>query len=406
MLTLSGCRHDSYDAHDGWGQRQATLTFVIESSPNNLDLRQGTDAQSERVGATIYDALVRKDESFNLQPWLAASWERPDALTWVFHVRPNVRFHDGKPLTADDVAWSMRSMTDGTLVTAKGGNFASVDHVEVRDPLTVVVRMKRADNSLLFNLSDGLFGVVERGAGRDEGQHPIGTGPYKFVSQSQDKDVVVERNPGYWAGPPHIQRIRFAVSPRHHHHCAGAKKRAPATSSPTSSPSTWCTPSARCRISEPKARPEPSSSTRTSTSLTPRSPTSASARPSPAPMDKQAIIQALWRGEAREADTLLPPGHWARAADADLPQYPRDIPRAVALLEAAGKHADAHGIRLRFTLKTSTDETTRLEAQVLQQQLRDARHRAHHPLHRVRHLLLRHHQRRVPDVHPPLDRLQ
>src|SRR5580704_3229548 len=91
LLTPLGCGPRYSDAN--------TLRFIIESSPNNLDLRQGTDAQSERVGATIYDALVRKDEHFNLQPWLATSWERPDPLTWIFHLRDGVRFHDGRPMT-------------------------------------------------------------------------------------------------------------------------------------------------------------------------------------------------------------------------------------------------------------------------------------------------------------------
>src|ERR1700710_2279204 len=205
VLTPLGCEPRHNDAN--------TLQFVIESSPNNLDLRQGTDAQSERVGATIYDALVRKDEHFNLQPWLARSWERPDALTWVFHLREGVRFHDGKPMGAEDVAWSMRSMMDGSLITAKGGALAAVASVEVRDPLTVVVHMKHADNALLFNLSDALFGVVERGAGKDEGLHPVGTGPFRFASQVQDKDVIVERNADYWAGAPKIERVQFVVSP-------------------------------------------------------------------------------------------------------------------------------------------------------------------------------------------------
>ena len=189
LFLLVGCHSKSDDSR--------TLNFLIESSPNNLDLRQGTDAQSERVGELIFDPLVQKDEHFNLQPWLATSWERPDALTWVFHLRGGVRFHDGKPLTADDVAWSIRSMTDGTLVTAKGGAFADVTAVAVRDPLTLTVTTSKPDPSLLFNLSDGLFGVVERGAGRDEGMHPVGTGPFKFVDQVQDKEVVVERNPGF-----------------------------------------------------------------------------------------------------------------------------------------------------------------------------------------------------------------
>ncbi len=112
-----------------------TLRFLIESSPNNLDLRQGTDAQSERVGGLIYDALAKKDAHFVLQPWLATSWERPDPLTWIFHIRSGVRFHDGKPLTAEDVAWSIKSMIDGTLVTAKGGNLADITSVDDNRPI-------------------------------------------------------------------------------------------------------------------------------------------------------------------------------------------------------------------------------------------------------------------------------
>ena len=163
-----------------WMQSQVeapgSVVMIIESSPNNLDLRQGTDAQSERVGGLIFDALVKKDEHYQLQPWLATSWEQPDALTWVFHLRDGVRFHDGRPLEAEDVAYTIRSMIDGSLVTAKGGNFASMDRVQVRDRLTVVVQTKRPDAGLLFNMSDGLFGVVPRGSGRDFGSASGGVG--------------------------------------------------------------------------------------------------------------------------------------------------------------------------------------------------------------------------------------
>ncbi len=72
----TGCRAPREDA--------STVVVLIESSPNNLDPRQGTDAQSERVGALIFDALVKKDEHANLQPWLATRWEQPDARTWIF----------------------------------------------------------------------------------------------------------------------------------------------------------------------------------------------------------------------------------------------------------------------------------------------------------------------------------
>jgi peptide/nickel transport system substrate-binding protein len=89
-------------------------------------------------------------------------------------------------------------------------------------------------------------------------------------------------------------------------------------------------------------------------------------------MDRQAIVDAIWRGQARLANTLLPPEHWAAASDAEMMQYPHDVARAQRLLDEAGFRANKEGVRMRITLKTSTDETTRLMAVVLQQQLRAA----------------------------------
>jgi peptide/nickel transport system substrate-binding protein len=343
-----GC-HSNQDAN--------TLQFIIESSPNNLDLRQGTDAQSERVGALIYDALVRKDEHFNLQPWLATSWERPDALTWVFHIREGVRFHDGKQLGAEDVAWSMRSMMDGSLITAKGGALAAIERVEVRDPLTVVVRMKHADNSLLFNLSDGLFGVVERGAGKDEGLHPVGSGPFRFVSQVQDKEVIVERNADYWAGAPKIERVRFQISPDTISSALELKKGSGDVES-----NVLTLDMVHALRDQPNLRTEsgPGSAV-IYINFNVNDPALRDKRVRQAiacAIDKPALVQALWRGQAVLADTLLPPGHWAAAGvspdgGSELPQYPHDVARALRLLDDAGLKPDAHGVRLRFTLKTS-----------------------------------------------------
>jgi peptide/nickel transport system substrate-binding protein len=348
-----------------------TLNFLIESSPNNLDLRQGTDAQSERVGALIYDALVRKDDHYNLQPWLATSWEQPDARTWIFHLRSGVCFHDGKPMTADDVAWSIESMTNGTLITAKGGAFADVLSVTVRDPLTVEVRTNRADASLLFNLSDGLFGVVEKGAGSDEGLHPIGTGPFKFVSQVQDKEVVVERNADYWTGAPKIARVRFEVVPDNITTALELKK---GSGDVESNAITLDEVHALEGVKNVRVESGPGSAVMYA-NFNVNDPDLRDVRVRQAiacALDKPSLIAALWRGKAVAAETLLPRGHWAAADDAMLPQYPHDVARAVRLLDAAGLKPDKDGVRLRFTLKTSTDETTRLLAQAVQQQLRAA----------------------------------
>jgi peptide/nickel transport system substrate-binding protein len=352
--------------------------MIIESSPNNLDLRQGTDAQSERVGGQIFDALVKKDEHFNLHPWLATGWEQPDALTWVLHLRDGVRFHDGRPLEGEDVAWTIRSMIDGTLITAKSGAFASVDKVETRDRLTIVVHLKHPDAGLLFNMSDGLFGVVPRGAGRDFGLHPIGSGPFQFVSAVQDKEVLVERNNHYWADAPvppagmnRIERIRFAVVPDTITSALELQKGSADLAS-----NVVTLDMVHTLESIPNLKVESgASSVAIYTNFNVRDPVLKDKRVRQAiacAMDRQEIVDAIWRGQARLANTLLPAGHWAAASDAEMEQYPHDVQRAKKLLDEAGFHADKSGIRLRITLKTSTDESTRLMAVILQQQLREA----------------------------------
>jgi peptide/nickel transport system substrate-binding protein len=390
-LLMVGCR--------GRVEESGFVVMIIESSPNNLDLRVGTDAQSERVGGQIFDALVKKDEHYELQPWLATSWDQPDAMTWVFHLRDGVRFHDGRPLEAEDVAYTIRSLIDGSLLTAKGGSFAAVDRVETRDRLTVVVHMKRPDAGLLFNMSDGLFGVVPRGSGKDFGLHPVGSGPFKFVSAVQDKEVIVERNHDYWAntlpagqtsalgddihpslsqetrrdGTPgrKIERIRFQVVPDTITSALELKKGSADLASNVVTLDMVHTLEA-----EPNLKVESGGgSPVVYVTFNVTDPLLKDARVRQAvacAIDRQAIVNAIWRGQARLANSLLPIGHWAAATDEELAKYPQDVVRAQRLLEAAGFPAGKDGVRMRLTMKTSTDETTRLMAAVLQQQLRAA----------------------------------
>jgi peptide/nickel transport system substrate-binding protein len=362
-ILLAGCHGRPIDP--------GTVVMIIESSPNNLDLRQGTDAQSERVGGVIFDALVKKDEHYNLKPWLATRWEQTGPLTLVIHLRDGVRFHDGRPLEAEDVAWTIRSMIDDTLITAKAGAFASVQRVEVPDRLTLVLHLKHPDAGLLFNMSDGLFGVVPRGAGRDFGLHPIGSGPFKFVSAVQDKEVIVTRNPDYWAGAPKIKGVRFTVVPDA---ITSALELRKGSADLASNVLTFDMLHTLQKAPNVGIESGPSSVV-IYTNFNVRDPVLRDRRVRQAiacAMDRQAIVDAIWRGQARLAETMLPAGHWAAAAPVEMAQYPHDVKRAEKLLDEAGFPAGADGIRLHVTLKTSTDETTRLMAAVLQQQLRAA----------------------------------
>ena len=205
MVTLAGCGRTR--------EEQGSVTMVIESSPTNLDPRIGTDGQSEHIDSLIFDSLVRRDEHFNIQPWLAQSWETPDPLTIVFHLRSGVHFHDGRALTSKDVQYTITSILKGGVPTVKSQAYQSVDHIDAPDPLTAIFHLKKPDVALLPSLSDGAIGIVPAGSGRDFGRHPIGSGPFRFVSQEQDKEVVLERNPSYWGTPPTIEHVRFSVVP-------------------------------------------------------------------------------------------------------------------------------------------------------------------------------------------------
>ncbi len=146
LCALCGCFYLA-----GCGQRPDpnTVVVIIESSPANLDPRVGIDAQSERIGELLFDGLVRRDEHFNLQPWVAESWETPDPLTWIFHLRGDVRFHDGRPLASRDVKWTFDSLLNGTIHSPKSGVFQPIQSIDAPDPRTVVFHLKQPWASLL-----------------------------------------------------------------------------------------------------------------------------------------------------------------------------------------------------------------------------------------------------------------
>lgn len=345
-----------------------TLVMIIESSPANLDPRVGTDAQSERIGKLIFDSLVRRDEHFQLQPALAERWEIPDPLTYVFHLRRDVRFHDGTSLTARDVKYTFDSIMNGTVITAKAGTFKLVDRIDASDDYTVVFHLKEPYATLLWNVSDGAVGIVPYGSGPDFNRKLIGSGPFRFVSAVQDSEVVLARNDGYWGAVPKIPRVRFAVVPDTTTRALELRKgSADILVNAISADMTVALQG------EPQLEVQIVPGTIYAyLAFNLRDPILKDVRVRQAlayAIDRNAIIKYLWRDMAQPAAGVLPRQHWAFTDN--VMHYPHDPERAGQILDAAGYRPDKTGIRFHLTIKTSTEETSRLMAAVFQQQLRD-----------------------------------
>jgi peptide/nickel transport system substrate-binding protein len=358
LLLLAGCHAATRDPR--------TLVFLIESSPANLDPRVGTDEKSEHIDELLFDGLVTRDQNFRFTPALAESWDQPDPLTYIFHLRAGVRFHDGRPLTARDVVWTIDSMRSGVVISPKTNAYASVESIEARDPLAVVIRLKHPDNFLLTNLSTGAIGIVPEGSGREFWRHPIGTGPFRFVSQQIDQDVVIERNPLSWSVQPKIDRVRFRVVPDAITEALELQKGSGDVAINSLPMDALATLAQRSDLQVSEV-----AGTRIQyLAFNARDPLLKDARVRRAiafAIDRKLIIDTLLRGHARPAVSLLPANHWAWTDDVE--RYDYDPQRAEKLLDEAGQVKGPDGIRFHVTMKTSTDEDTRLLAAVLQQQL-------------------------------------
>jgi peptide/nickel transport system substrate-binding protein len=344
-----------------------TLVMLIESSPTNLDPRIGVDAQSERIDSLIFDDLLTRGDNLDVAPGLAERWEIPDPLTYVFHLHRGVKFHNGHALTARDVKWTFDSLLTGKIRSTKAATYRFVDHIDAPDDFTVIFHMKEPDAALLWNVSDGAIGIVPYGSGNEMTTHPMGSGPFKFVSAETDKEVIIERNEGYWSERPTLARVRFAVVPDATTEALELRKGSGDISINSLTPDTVST-----LEREPFLAVVHSPGTEIQyLGFNLRDPILKDPRVRQAiayALDRRPMIQYLQDGWAQPARSILPPQSWAY--NGDVPAYPHDPERARQLLDAAG-YPEKNGLRFHLTMKTSTVESTRLMVAVIQQQLRE-----------------------------------
>lgn len=186
-----------------------TVGMVLE--PPNLDpTGNAAAAIDEVVYANVFQGLTRFDANGSILPDLAKSWDiSADGLTYTFHLATGVKFHDGSDFSADDVKFSLDRARAPDSTNAQKGLFADIASVEVVDPATVKVTLKKPNGSFLFNMAWGDAVIVSQKSVATEATKPIGTGPFKFVDWAKGDHVELAKFDGYWGTPAKLDKVTF-----------------------------------------------------------------------------------------------------------------------------------------------------------------------------------------------------
>jgi peptide/nickel transport system substrate-binding protein len=190
---------------------QDTITIGMTLEPPNLDPTGGAAAAiDEVVYANIYEGLTRFGSDGAVNPALASSWDiSDDGLTYTFHLRSGVKFHDGTDMNADDVVFSLNRARAEDSTNAQKALFAGIETVEAVDPMTVKVTLSAPNGAFTFNMAWGDAVIVGEESIADAATHPVGTGPFTFSEWAKGDHVTMTRNDGYWGDAPALASATF-----------------------------------------------------------------------------------------------------------------------------------------------------------------------------------------------------
>jgi peptide/nickel transport system substrate-binding protein len=208
VVFVFGCRSFSSSDHP-----PGYVVAGIESQPLNLDPRFATDANSVRVGGLIYNSLLRADERGELKTELAERWQMSDAQTYLFELRRDVKFHDGRPLTARDVKYTYDSILDPRTRSPKRGLLKTLKVVEELDRHHVRFRLSQPHAPFVEQFTLGIVPAHSSSRGANARTPPAGSGPFIFTSAEPGETVTLKANPSYWDGAPKVTGLVFKIVP-------------------------------------------------------------------------------------------------------------------------------------------------------------------------------------------------
>jgi peptide/nickel transport system substrate-binding protein len=196
-----------------------SLSIGLTTAPTALDPHYHAHAQNSATAAHVFEPLFRADAAMQLQPALAAEARTTDAITWHITLRDGVRWHDGTPFTAEDVAFTLRRAPDVPNSPGSYGTYTrEIASVEVTGPHGLRITARAPAPLLMSNLSNIFIVSRHRGEGAttedyNSGKAMIGTGPYRFQRWSAGTEIHFTRNEEYRGGREPWEHVRFRVIP-------------------------------------------------------------------------------------------------------------------------------------------------------------------------------------------------
>lgn len=216
----------------GGGESAPTRNAIIDSrdtyDPRSMDPALSTDVPTGRAVAYLFDGLTRFTPDAKVVPGLAKSWDiAADGLTYTFHLRNGVKFHDGRPFTAKQVLSTFQRVLDPATRGGRGwplypikgaedyagGKATSIAGMAATDDSTVVITLKEPLAIFPKLLAMPVTSIVPDNPAADFGQKPIGTGPWKFVEWRHDDYISFAKNPDYFDGPPKTDSLLARIIP-------------------------------------------------------------------------------------------------------------------------------------------------------------------------------------------------
>ena len=358
---------------------EQVLKYGTDTWPAGFDPHTISAIAATRVFNQVYETLIDFNPDMTFKGVLAESWENPDDVTYVFHLRQGVKFHNGREMTADDVVYSFQRVlgqTDYGDIGALGSSasyYGGIASIEANDDYTVTITLSEPNAAFMANLTSSYGAIVckEVVEANDGSLSAIdtmcGTGPFMYKDSVVDNYITLVKNPDYWEeGAPKLDGITYYLLADESARLAALR----------TGDINLCSLSA-LNLSEVEGDEsikvlsyQSNNYTYLGFNLSSEALQDVRVRQAMSmAVDRDAIIDYVYNGEATVSTFVAPAmGHWVWDAPAESPLYTQDIDAAKALMEEAG-YSDSN--RLTIKMAAGLLDSIRDTAVILQQQLKE-----------------------------------